>query len=112
MSKSNQIIFEVGDEFGLTREQSKELWDQYWNDFVLRKMHEFNHLSVKVIGLGSFFLKKRKTEKRIETIKDILETKEDTPYRDRLIEEMAKKERLVNALIERNSKFKKKRNYG
>lgn len=111
MSKANQIVFEVGEEYGLTREQSLELWNQYWSEFVLRNMISFDNTSIIIKGLGTFFIKMRKLEKRIEVLDGIIERHEG-PAREKYLAEREKKLRLVESLKERNSKVKRKRIYG
>ena len=107
MQDTRQIIFEVGEEYGLTREQSLDLWNQYWNEYVLRSMHKMENLSVILMGLGTFFLKKRKLETKVDVL---------NKFEDRLTDaqraELARNIRLIQGLEERNSKFKRKRIYG
>lgn len=54
------IIEQVGKEFGLDKRQAKELYEQYWMEFVIRSLYELKHDYIFVEGLGTFSIKLRK----------------------------------------------------
>lgn len=102
--KISRIIQEVGEEFGLTKEKSLTLYDQYWNEFVLRSLYEINYCSIKVLELGSLTFKKRRAEVSLER-----EAKGEYDMSDKLKD---KYHNLIRMMENRNSKFKIKRIYG
>ena len=111
MQKTREIIFQVGQEMGLTKEESLQLWDQYWVEYVLRNMYLTEHISIVIQGLGSFFTKQKRLEKTIVAIKKLADDPrfiDGSPYKDLI----KKRENLLEAIIERNTKFKRKRIYG
>lgn len=52
------IINEVGEEFGLSYKEAKELYDQYWMQYVAKKIHSLDFENIYVQGLGMFSAKR------------------------------------------------------
>ena len=112
MQEDRRIIFEVGEELGLTREQALDLWDQYWCEYVLRNLIKMEYVSVVVLELGSFFAKERKLESKGNSILKKYENHANPKMKSAKMKEAEKLLNYANLIKERNKKFKRKRIYG
>lgn len=109
--QDSKIIQEVGEDFGLTKEQAQLLWDQYWNEYVLRNLSSEKYVSIMIKDLGVYYGKLKRMQKRIsilEKMKDRLKDRFD-PVLD---EELKNLTKVVSNIEKRNEKFKSKRYYG
>lgn len=107
--ETRRIVREVGQEFGLSESQALDLFEQYWHEYVLRNMINLTCVDLRVIGLGSFFLKMRKAEKALKVVEGLVEKYSNSEYwakRKKSLED------ILLVLEKRNSKYNRKRIYG
>lgn len=100
----DSIIKEVSQEFGLTYNQGKELFDQYWMEYVAKNLrfHKFENIYVQ--GLGMFSARKANFD---ALIRDHELGKISAP--DWLYQASKK---MVENIEKSNSKRKNKKYYG
>lgn len=106
---TRRIIIEVGQEFGLPEGQALDLFEQYWHEFILRNMLNVACVDLRVIGLGSFFIKMKKIEKALKVVEEFVSKYPDSEYwgeRKKSLEE------ILLVLEKRNEKYNRKRIYG
>ena len=105
MQEDRRIILEVGEELGLTREQSLEMWDQYWCEYVLRNLVKMQYVSVVVLELGSFFAKERKIESKAHSIFKKYENYQNTRVKEAKMKEAEKLLAYSELIKTRNTKL-------
>lgn len=106
--QERETIRNVGKKFGLTAEQSEELWFQYWMEWVIRSLYDMEEFAIGVVGLGTFFARKISLERLIS---------KQPEYDDPKLKESFKKERqryldLIEEIDKYNSRYKRTRLYG
>lgn len=98
------IIKEVADEFGLTYQQGKELYEQYWMEYVAKNVGSHLWENVYVQGLGMFSARKANFE---ALLRDYNSGKiPHTPEKKRRVEQM------IGYIEQSNSRRKNKKQYG
>ena len=100
----NTIIKEVSEEFGISYAQGKELFDQYWMEYVAKNLKNHQFENVYVQGLGMFSARKANFD---ALIRDHEAGKINVPQS---FYESSKK--MVENIEKSNSKRKNKKYYG
>jgi hypothetical protein len=62
--QNKRIILEVGKKYNLSPQEAQELYDQYWMEFVVRKLASLKYDYVNILGLGAFIANPKMVKKR------------------------------------------------
>lgn len=99
------IINEVGEEFGLSYKEAKELYDQYWMQYVAKKIQSLEFENIYVQGLGMFSAKRANFAALIKRAEQSGECGPDNPW-------YQKAKKMLEHIDKSNSRRKNKKNYG
>lgn len=87
--QNQRIVIEVGKKYGLSQLEAVELYNQYWMEFVVKKLGSLKYDYVSVLGLGAFVANQKQIKKRYE----LLETNPERKSRLRTLYTAAFKSR-------------------
>ena len=99
------IINEVGEEFGISYKEAKEMYDQYWMQYVANKIRSLEFENIYVQGLGMFSAKRANFAALVKRAEQSGECGPDNPWYQKAI-------KMLEHIDKSNSRRKNKKNYG
>lgn len=107
------IIEEVGKEFGLDIKQAQELFDQYWMEYVIKRIYQAEHDYIFIEGLGTLSIKLKKLlRKRYLLTAKLSAINPTSKLTDEILQKLQKIQNLINYAEKSNSRRNYKRYYG
>ena len=106
------IINEVGEEMGLSPQQSQEMFDQYWMEYVIASLHSMDFDAVFVEELCTFSLRRNLVIKSIHEREKMLLTNIRDSYKENIEKEIVKLKKLLEYADKSNERRFFKKNYG
>lgn len=110
--QKDPIISEVAQLYNLTYEQGLQMYDQYWLQYVVKRISDLEHENIYVENLGTYSVKLNRVNKEITKLQKVIGDLTSETLITRYTNLINKLQKLKTYVETSNTQKKHKRFYG